>query len=130
MSFIIPGWNQYDKTGTQKTLEMSDKNDSSKWIAAGIPFVFVHQDNNYMMVGPTYYINVYYIWTLNRPVINSEKCFLNNNPGNNDDLGLWIGDSTHLIIYLGQMSRQILSGSDKNISNVSGSRSYQFIEFY
>lgn len=74
---------------------------------------------------------MYYIWTLNRPVINSEKCFFNNNPGHNDDLGLWLGDSSHIIIYLGQITQHVDDNSYVIIDvDVSGTKSYQFIEFY
>lgn len=64
-------------------------------------------------------------------MINSEKCFFNNNPGHNDDLGLWLGDSSHIIIYLGQI-KQHVDNSSYVITDVAvdGTRSYQFIEIY
>lgn len=126
VKFTIP----VEGESTSKSFGYDKKDASSDWIAAGKPFVFVYQDRD-VSVGLPYYINVYYIWTLRRPVINSEKCFFNNNPGNNDDLGLWLGDSSHIIIYLGQVKRHVDNNSYviTDIA-VDGTRSYQFIEFY
>lgn len=114
-------------------VKYADKANYSAWVSAGAPIIAVelYDNGGWNGIAHRYEYAMHYIWTIRRPVINSEKCFLNTNPGHNDDLGLWLPDSSHIIIGLGNVIYKPNIGNNTDfVSNVSGTWSYQFIEFY
>ena len=115
-------------------IKYRDATDYSKWLSASVPFICVETHDSPNGNTECDY-NVYYILTTSRAMLNGEKCFVNDVKNNIRDVDKTMLDNRHLSIYLGHVSYSLKAHAEFNSSenfnsNVSGTWSYQFIEFY